>query len=232
MSEVKEKWVFEVDGVAIPTGDNKLKGRDLRALAGLHPVGDYRLVEIKDRYTEGVGLETPIVLKEAEKRQFRSFCSDRDYAFEVNELGWEWGFSTISEEDVRLIGKIADDRDIFVSVAGKGEKLVPRGGTLDVGGDGFERVLTRRHKTPPPKNLHVTFVINGEPVPVKGKPESTLVSLLEKALAESENTGQDVANWQVTDEPGNPLDVSKTLQELGIKDGALLLASLKAGAAG
>jgi hypothetical protein len=80
-----------------------------------------------------------------------------------------------------------------------------------------------------PTKLHVTFVINGEPTPVEGKPGEQLVKLLEKALKESENTGQPVDAWQVTDEPGNVLDVSKTLGELGIKDGAILLASLKAG---
>jgi hypothetical protein len=73
---------------------------------------------------------------------------------------------------------------------------------------------------------------NGEPTPVEGKPSEQLVKLLEKALKESENTGQPVDAWQVTDEPGNVLDVSKTLAELGIKDGTTLLASLKAGAAG
>lgn len=37
---------------------------------------------------------------------------------------------------------------------------------------------------------------------------------------------------QVTDEPGNLLDVAATLTGLGIRDGAVLLASLKTGAAG
>ncbi|MGI4876616.1 MAG: DUF2604 domain-containing protein [Janthinobacterium lividum] len=232
MIEVEEKLVFEVDGASVATDDSKLKGRDVRTLAGLVPVGDYRLIEVMDRYTAVVGLETPIVFKDGEKRVFRSFASDRDYEFEVNELGWAWGASTISEADVRSIGRIADDRDIFVSVAGEGEKAVPRGGMIDLGGAGFERILTRHHQVPVHTELHVTFVIGGEPVKVAGRPESTLVSLLAKALEETENTGQDVANWQVTDGPGNPLDTAKTLHELGIEDGALLVASLKAGAAG
>ena len=59
----------------------------------------------------------------------------------------------------------------------------------------------------------------------------TLLSVLEKALKKTENTGQPADAWQVTDEPGNLLDVTGTLAGPGIRDGAVLLASLKTGAA-
>lgn len=231
MSKVKEDYVFEVDGELLAGSDDELTGRQVRTKAGLDPAGDFRLVEICDRYTSAVGLEDLVILKKGRKRVFRSFEGDRDFAFEVNERGWVWGAAEISDDDVRAIGKIDEDRELVVAIIGGDDIIVPRGGMVDVAGKGVERIFSRRIPAPPAR-LHLTFVINGEPVQVKGKPSNTLVSLLEIALKESENTGQDVSSWQVTDEPGNLLDVAQTLQELGICDGAVLLASLKAGAAG
>lgn len=231
MSKVKEDYVFELDGELFAGSDGELTGRQVRTKAGLDPAGDFRIIEIHGRYTSAVGLEDPVILKKGEKRVFRSFESDRDFAFEVNERGWVWGATTISDDDVRAIGKIDEDCELVVAIIGADDIIVPRGGVIDVNGKGVERIFSRRIPAPS-ASLHVNFVINGEPVQVKGKPSSTLISLLEIALKDSENTGQDVSSWQVTDEPGNLLDVTKTLKELGICDGAVLLASLKAGAAG
>jgi hypothetical protein len=230
MSEVKDKYAFEVEGADYSSEDNEMSGRDIRSLSGHDPAADWCLIQINDRYTSSVGLEATVQLGSGNKPVFRIMKSDRVYEFTVEDRGWEWGASTIAEADVRTYGKIADDREIVVEVVGQDEIIVPRGGTIDLGGPKIERIYSRESHMP--TKLHVTFVINGEPTSVEGKPDEQLVKLLEKALKESENTGQPVEAWQVTDEPGNVLDVSKTLAELGIKDGAILLASLKAGAAG
>lgn len=230
--EAKEKYAFEVDGMDVPTGDDELDGRQVRSLSGHDPAADWRLIEIHDRYTTSVGLEEPVLLERGAKRVFRCFEGDRDYDFLVEDRGWEWGAPSISEADVRAIARIAKDRDLVVVTVGGGEHAVPRGGTIDLSGKGVERIYSRKAAPPGPKPVHLTFVINGEPVGVTGKPDDRLVSLLEAALKESENTGQEVDAWQVTDEPGNPLDVTRTVAELGLTDGAVLLASLRAGAAG
>jgi uncharacterized protein DUF2604 len=230
MSEVKEKYAFEVVGVDYSSEDDEIRGRDVRSFSGHDPAADWCLIQIDDRYTSSVGLEATVQLGSGNKPVFRIMKGDRVYEFTVEDRGWEWGASTIAEADVRTYGKIADDREIVVEVVGQDEIVVARGGTIDLAGPKIERIYSRESHVP--TKLHVTFVINGEPTSIEGKPDERLVKLLEKALKESENTGQPVEAWQVTDEPGNVLDVSKTLAELGIKDGAILLASLKAGAAG
>jgi len=226
---VKLKYAFQVDGIDYTSEDSELDGRQVRSKSGHDPAANYVLIEIHDRYTTSVGLEDPVDLTK-EKPIYRSFESDREYTFTVENLGWIWGAAKIAEIDVRTIGKIAADRDIVIEVVGGGEIVVPRGGEIDLSGKGVERIYSR--KVVGPAKIHVTFVINGEPTKVEGKPNDQLVKLLEKALKDSENTGQPIGSWQVTDEPGNVLDVTKTLLELGIHEGAILLASLKAGAAG
>lgn len=225
----KVKYAFEVDGIDYPSDDGLLDGRQVRSRSGHDPAADYRLIKIGDRTTTSIGLEEPVDLTH-ERPVFRAFEGDRDYDFTVDDRGWEWGAPAIGEADVRAIGKIAADREIVLEMKGKPELVVPSGGVIDLSDPGVERIYSR--KVSPPKKLRVTFVIGGEPTEVEGKPQDQLVKLLEKALKQSENTGQPVEQWQVTDEPGNALDVTKTLAELGIVDGAILLASLKAGAAG
>jgi hypothetical protein len=230
MNTVKEEYAFEVDGIDYPSGDGRLDGRQVRSKSGHDPAGDYVLIRIQNRYTASVGLQDDVDLAVGEKPVFRCFESDRDFQFEVDELGWAWGASTILEQDVRTIGRIADDREIVVEMVGEPEIVVPRGGIIDLVRPGVERIYSRVVRVS--ISLNVTFVINGEPVPERGKPDEKLLTLLEKALIDSENTGQLPNAWQVTDEPGNVLDVDRTLAELGIREGAILLASLKAGAAG
>jgi len=220
----------EVNGSTFPSADDDLDGRQVRSLSGHDPAADYRLIRIHDRYTAALGLEDPIHLEEDDIPRFRCMEGDLDYPFTVDDRGWEWGAASIDEADVRTIGRIANDRELVLSVIEGDDVVILRGGMIPLSGRGVERIYSR--KVAPPKKIGVTFVVNGVPVPVEGKPGDTLLSVLEKALKKSENTGQPVDAWQVTDEPGNLLDVAETLSGLGISDGAVLLASLKTGAAG
>lgn len=228
MGKGNGRFAFEVDGELLHTDDAILSGREIRSLAGRDPAADHRLIQVMDRFTTSVGLEDKVSLDRGEKAEFRTFESDRDFDFTVEERGWEWGSDTISEADIRRYGRIAPDRDLVLD--GPEDAVIPRGGTLSLGGKGVERVMSR--KPQPAKQLHVTFVVNGEPVRVKARLSDRLVDVLAIALKESENVGQPVENWQVTDEAGAMLDVAKTLGDLGIKDETTLVASLKAGAAG
>jgi hypothetical protein len=225
---VHGEFEFQVENEDYRTDDPKLSGRDIRTLSGHDPAANFRLIQIHDRYTSSVGLEDRVELEKGRKAVFRIFEGDRDFDFTVNDLGWEWGAPSIAEADIRKYGQIADDLDLVIE--GKEERIVPQGGDVDLSAPGVERIYSRKIK--PVTKFEITFVINGEPQKVKAAPSDRLMDVLEVALKESENTGQPVDAWQVTDEPGKVLDLAKTLAELGIANGAVLLASLKTGAAG
>lgn len=229
MSKDHSKYAFEVGGVDFASDDDTLDGRQVRSRSGHNPAANFRLIQIHDRRTSSIGLEDPVSLRD-EKPIFMCVEGDRGYDFTVNDLGWEWGASSISEADVRRIGKIGEDREIVVETIGEPEIIIPQGGMIDLSGKKVERIFSR--KVEAAGAIRLKFVVNGVPTTVSGKPTDQLKALLERALKDSENTGQPVDNWQVTDEPGHVLDVTKTLADLGLKDQALLLVSLKAGAAG
>jgi hypothetical protein len=222
------EFEFEVESEVYRTDDPKLSGRDIRTLSGHDPAANFRLIQIQDRYTSSVGLEDRVDLEMGRRLVFRIFEADRDFDFTVDDLGWEWGAASISEADIRKYGQIANDRDLVLE--GKDEHIIPRGSEVDLAAPRVERIYSRKIK--PVTKFEITFVINGEPQKVKAAPDDRLMDVLEVALKESENTGQPVDAWQVTDEPGKVLDLGQTLAEIGVHNGAVLVASLKTGAAG
>lgn len=233
MEERDNRYSYEVNGQLIKTGDRLMKGRDARIGAGLNPAADWRFVEAKDRYTTSVGLEDEIELESGVTRIFLAAEGDRDYDLTVNDLGWEWPSPEIGEADVRRHGQIAEDLEIVVE--GLTERIVPRGGNIDLTGKGVERIYSRQPTpvpVPDPHQLSLIFIIGGEPHEVRAKATDTLREVLERVLAETEHVGRPVGDWQVTDVPGRVFELASTLAALGIHDGMELVASLKTGEAG
>ena len=230
MYDGEEVAEFTVDDKLFSAPSRQITGREVRTTAGHNPAADWRLIQIHDGYTSSVGLEDPVHIGKGEVPAFRSMKGDREFDFLVNDRGWEWGSSSISDADVRRYACIGTELDLILDVVGQGETPIPRGSEISLSGAGIERIYSREPVRP--SKLAVTFVINGVGTPIEGRPGTKLLDLLEKALQKSENTGQPATAWQVTDEPGNLLDEQKTLAELGISDGAVLLANLRTGAAG
>lgn len=85
---------------------------------------------------------------------------------------------------------------------------------------------------PQDKHVELTVIVNGTPEGIKIKPDQPLRLLLEKALEKTENTGQPVENWELRDEAGAELDLDKTVAAAGLRDGDVVSANLKTGAAG
>lgn len=230
---VKSKGLgYEVNGQFFPTDDRLMKGRDVRIGAGLNPAPNWRLVQVKDRYTTSVGLEDRIELEAGITSVFIAAEGDRDYDFTVNDLGWEWPSPTIEEADIRKYGRIADDLELVVE--GPTERIVARSTIIDLTDKGVERIYARKPAlpSPVPKRIKLIFIVGGEPHEIKAKPTDTLREVLARVLEETENVGRPVDDWQVTDVPGRAFDLGSTLAALGIHDDMELVASLKTGEAG
>lgn len=80
--------------------------------------------------------------------------------------------------------------------------------------------------------LDLVVVVNGQPVEIEANLNAPLLTVREKALAETENVGQEPDNWDLKDRDGNVLDLSKKLGEFGFAAGTTLFLSVKAGVAG
>ena len=81
-------------------------------------------------------------------------------------------------------------------------------------------------------HFEITIVVNGKPEQVKVGSDEQVEKAVNTALEQSGNKGQPADQWELRDESGQILDVSKTIGVLDIKAGAKLFLNLKAGVGG
>ncbi len=81
--------------------------------------------------------------------------------------------------------------------------------------------------------ITLVIIVNGTPVEVEANPNAELRTVVNKALAESHNTGQPAERWQLTDPAtGAAFDLSQKVGAFGFTDGTRLMLSLQVGAQG
>lgn len=78
----------------------------------------------------------------------------------------------------------------------------------------------------------ITVVVNGQPTEVEANVNAPLRTVVNKALEQTENTGQPPENWELRDADGRTLDLGNKIEDSGIVEGATLFLNLKAGVGG
>ena len=147
MSHVLE---YEVDGSVIATDDELIDGRGIRTSAGLNPASAYALIRTDGGIAQSVGLEEQVRLVHGQRAQFQSFESDHVNTLTFDERGWEWGAGEIAEVDIRRIGRVPDDHELYLD--SEHDEPIPPGGSVRLAGHGVEHVRSRKVK---PKQVHI-----------------------------------------------------------------------------
>ncbi len=83
----------------------------------------------------------------------------------------------------------------------------------------------------PDKKYQLTFVVSGQAFQDSFPENQPLKAAIQHVLAATKNTGQPAENWVVTLD-GKELDQSKSLKDLGLKDGLRLLLNPRTGRGG
>lgn len=60
----------------------------------------------------------------------------------VAERGWEWGADEIAEADIRRIGRVPDDHELYLD--SDRDRPIPAGGSVRLAGHGVERIRSRK----------------------------------------------------------------------------------------
>jgi Protein of Unknown function (DUF2604) len=84
----------------------------------------------------------------------------------------------------------------------------------------------------PPNKIDLVVVVNGQPATISANVNSTLHSIVEKALQETNNTGQGPENWELRDGAGTLLDLAAKISSFGFANGTTLFLTLKVGIGG
>ncbi len=85
---------------------------------------------------------------------------------------------------------------------------------------------------PNPNELDLNIVVNGQPVTVKANIQAPLLTVIERALAQTGNSGQPIGNWELRDAGGQVLDPTRKISEFNFAPGTTLFLNLKAGVGG
>lgn len=83
-----------------------------------------------------------------------------------------------------------------------------------------------------PNEINLTFVVNGQPVPVTANLHAPMQTAILEALHKSGNSGQPIENWELRDASGQVLDPSRKIGDFKLQPGTTLFLSLKAGVGG
>ena len=80
--------------------------------------------------------------------------------------------------------------------------------------------------------VKLIFIINGQDFPIEANVQAPLMEAVQRALAESGNTGRPPDEWEVRDVGGVLLEKNRSPKDLGLHDGSRLFLSLRVGAGG
>lgn len=143
--------------------DPVLTGRDVLRIGGFRAASDFSVVIYKKFGTQAVGLDETISLDPEKRTIVRVFRGDRLFRGILNEREFLWGDGRITALELRLIGQIADDQDLFLD--SDGDRIIEDDGEVRLNVKGVERIRSGE-----PENRTVNIVLNGEQVTVdKGR---------------------------------------------------------------
>lgn len=149
-----------IDDQSFRSYDPVITGRDILAIASRSPASGYTVVSIVDRGTRSISLDEQVDLRDAALQRFRLFKGDRLFRAMLNEREILWGDEQISALELRLIGEIPDDEDLYFD--SKGDRVIEDDAILSLKPKDIERF-----RSGDPKDQTVDVVLNGEVITVE-----------------------------------------------------------------
>ncbi len=84
----------------------------------------------------------------------------------------------------------------------------------------------------PDNRISLQIVINGTPYPLTFSGNEKLHAVIASALGQTGNSGRPPGDWIAKDDAGTTLDQTKSLADLGLKEGSRVFLSLGSGSGG
>ena len=162
MSEAVQEVAYDliVDDQNFRTYDPVITGRDILAIASRSPASGYSVVSIIDGGTRSTGLDEQVDLREVTSPRIRLFEGDRLFRALLNEREIVWGEEKISALELRSIGEIPDDEDLYFD--SRGDRVIEDDELLSLKPKDVERF-----RSGDPVDRTVNVVLNGELITVE-----------------------------------------------------------------
>lgn len=137
------KFFTKVNETTVKFSDAMQSGRHILGKAGMKPADEYVLIQLLHHGTRSIGLDEVLDLREPGTEMFRAVRSDRIFRFTLNDRGFEWGANTISEPEIRLVGRVAEDEVLVLERDDTDIDLKPTD-NLDLSREGTEHLHTEK----------------------------------------------------------------------------------------
>jgi len=86
--------------------------------------------------------------------------------------------------------------------------------------------------SPGPNKIDLAIIVNGQPTMVEANVNAPLRTVVEKALQQTNTTGQGPDQWELRDASGVELPLDQKIKEFNFVAGVQLFLNLKAGVGG
>jgi hypothetical protein len=199
-------------------------GRQILSAAGLKPRQGYSLFAILPSGDfEDVRLDEPFDLRERGVECFVAFLTDRDFKLEIDESEVRWGKPGILGRHLYELGKVPDDRALYLRVPGGEDRLIEPDELIDLTAPGIERFVTA---TAAPKTY--VIIVNSRERTVVGRrvtfeqivefafpgpqPENTKLSMTYRHAASVPHAGELGAGGFVDVKQGTVFNVYRTIK--------------------
>lgn len=187
-----------VNGQDVRFADPVPDGRGILAAAGFVPADAHVLIQLLRHGTRSVGLDETVDLREEGREVFRAFDSDRIFTFTLDGRGYEWGASSIQEDELRVIAGVKDDEILVLEREDAEDLPIASGAEIFLAGRGSERLRTKKHLVTvyldeEPKTIAAGTYTTEQLIEVLGVPEGYLLNLVnEHGQLETLKPGQHV----------------------------------------
>ena len=143
-------------------------------------------------------------------------------------------------EDVRKLEEVAHDlHDRAERKEEEARHALEEARELEKEGEQVEGVIReiedRDHgggDRPDQSGFAITLSVNTQRLEMEVRPDECLAKVRARALQQTNNVARPPEDWDIKTEQDTVLDVQLTVEQAGIKAGALLFVSLRAGSAG
>ena len=160
LSVPRHEYRLFINGQEHHTEDPVLSGRDVLAIGDFRPASDFSIVVLANDSTQLIGLDEKVEIDQYGVPVFRVFEGDRLYRALLNEREIVWGEGTISAVDLRVVGGIGDDQDLFLD--SDSDRQIADDGVVRLRKEGVERI-----RSGDPRDEEVDIILNGELVTVE-----------------------------------------------------------------
>ncbi|CDX12282.1 hypothetical protein MPL3356_110423 [Mesorhizobium plurifarium] len=136
----EKRFAYLVNAVSYRTLDRRIDGREILTTSNHLPADEHILIQVLVHGSQSIGLDEKVDLREEGTEVFRAFHADRIYTFTVEARGYQWGWPTIAEAELRGYAGLNQGQIFALDRTDAPDMLIRDGSEISFAENGSERL--------------------------------------------------------------------------------------------